>query len=72
MKELSLNQMEMVRGGGFLGCVGVVAAGIGIAALVISTPATGGLSIAATAWLMTQGAAAGWGFGASAYDCAMN
>jgi len=37
--------------------------------LIITTPATGGLSIAVTGWLMTQAAAAGIRFGLSAGGC---
>jgi len=69
MKELTYDQMEEVNGGGLGGCIGMAAGAVGIAALIIATPATGGLSIAATGWLMTQAAAAGIGFGLSASSC---
>ncbi|MDR7129062.1 hypothetical protein J2X69_001397 [Algoriphagus sp. 4150] len=72
MKELSIGKMEMVSGGSMPGCIGMVAGGIGIAALIIATPATGGLSLAATGWLMTQAMAAGIGTGLSAGDCFFN
>lgn len=72
MNELTFEQMEEVNGGNLAGCVGMVAGAIGIAALIIATPATGGLSIAATGWLMTQAAAAGVGFGLSAGGCFYN
>lgn len=59
--------MQNIEGGGVLGCAGVVASAIGIAALfTVAAP----VSIAGTAWLMTQGIAAGFGMGVSIADCA--
>lgn len=69
MRELDVTEMENLKGGGFLGCVGLVAAGVGAVALIAAAHATGGLSFLATASLMGQGLAVGWGIGQAAYDC---
>ena len=60
MKELSLERMEEVNGGGIGGCVGTAVGVVGIVAV---------FGVAATGWLMTQAAAAGIGTGLSQGNC---
>ncbi|MCM0060207.1 MAG: hypothetical protein NBV57_05055 [Algoriphagus sp.] len=69
MKELSIEQMEIVSGGSLPGCVGAVIGTGLLIGLVISTPATGGLSLAAVGWLSTQAVFGGIATGLSWGDC---
>ena len=69
MKELSIEQMGMVSGGSLPGCVGAVIGTGLLIGLVISTPATGGLSLAAVGWLSTQAVFGGIATGLSWGDC---
>jgi hypothetical protein len=71
MKELNLNQMEMVSGGSVPGCFGAVAGVVAIVAGVALIP-TGPLGWAAFGWLYAGGVASGIGTGLSIGDCLFN
>jgi hypothetical protein len=69
MKELSIEKMEMVSGGSLPGCVGAIIGTGLLVGLVMSTPATGGLSLAAVGWLSTQAVFGGISTGLAWGDC---
>ncbi len=65
MKELSLEKMENVEGGGTADCVGAALGIVGLAAAVALTPVTGGLS----AWAYAGALAGGFSTGISLAGC---
>ena len=71
MKELSIEQMEMVNGGSLPGCVGGVLGVVGLVAAVAMVPA-GPIGWAAAGWLYTGALAGGISTGLSLGDCILN
>ena len=71
MKELSIEQMEMVSGGSLPGCFTGALGVVGLVAMVALLP-TGPIGWATAGWLYTGAVAGGIATGASIGDCIFN
>ncbi|MGM0946490.1 MAG: hypothetical protein ACQEW9_15005 [Bacteroidota bacterium] len=67
MKELSIEQMEMVSGGWSFGCTMAVLGGIGVVASIISIPATGPIGLSTAVALGTSAVTTGGSLGECFY-----
>ncbi len=70
MNELSIEQMEMVSGGWNSACTWAVLGGIGVAASIISIPATGPIGLASAISLGVSAVTTGGSLGECIYHYA--